>query len=140
MLTGEAVASEEDDAPVLAPSVAAPMAIAQGPLTGARPPSSTVPGTTFATRGPTIKPWLTRKLAETMAHTDSSYVAVVERKELRELMCLRAFRRRGRAYADNFKTLPDKKDWAEYYRIITHPMSFDVVAVRPGFINRLQCG
>lgn len=41
----------------------------------------------------------------------------------------------GRSYADGFLSLPDRKAWAEYYKVITHPMSLDVVAVRsPYFI------
>lgn len=36
-----------------------------------------IPGTSFAKRGPTLKPWLTRKLFETMDLRDSAYVLVL---------------------------------------------------------------
>lgn len=36
---------------------------------------------------------------------------------------------RARKISDSFKSLPDKKEWAEYYRVIDKPMCFDTITV-----------
>ncbi|ORY79296.1 hypothetical protein BCR35DRAFT_352732 [Leucosporidium creatinivorum] len=131
-ITGEAEAPEDDDAPapmpqpvyVSPPQPLQPLPLVQPPIpvnyvgvetVNAEAGPSTllalpaaIPGTSFAKRGPTIKPWLTRKLAETTALVDAN----------------------GRKFSDSFKSLPDKKEWAEYYKVITHPMSFDTVTTK----------
>jgi hypothetical protein len=38
---------------------------------------------------------------------------------------------RGRQLTDDFKSLPDRKAWAEYYKVIMHPLAIDMVTVRP---------
>lgn len=37
---------------------------------------------------------------------------------------------RGRQLTDDFKSLPDRKAWAEYYKVIMHPLAIDMVTVR----------
>lgn len=92
-ITGEAEAPEDDDAPAPMPQPVyqqqqqqSPLLPAPLPLYGGTPintsnaeagPSTSlalpasIPGTNFAKRGPTLKPWLTRKLAETTALVDA---------------------------------------------------------------------
>ncbi|GAA5913155.1 hypothetical protein JCM5296_007550 [Sporobolomyces johnsonii] len=125
VLTGEAPPPEEDDLPVApTPSSAAvsralsatPAYIpsagdTEGETAGGTPViyrEGEIPGTAFAKRGPTLKPWLTKKLAETMAMADPT----------------------GRKYADQFRALPDKKEWPDYYQVITHPISLDNIAAK----------
>ncbi|KAL8286359.1 hypothetical protein RQP46_004376 [Phenoliferia psychrophenolica] len=126
-LTGDHALPEEEDeqdvsyspvatsAPPLQPKPQYTAAAQQGPA----PP-------TFAKRGPTLKPWLAKKLAETMDMRDPALVlffAHLVRSATHTHLSLR----RGRAYADGFRTLPDRKTWAQYYTVITHPMCFDTI-------------
>lgn len=60
VITGEIVPPDEEEAP----------AASAAPSASSAP--AAIPGTTFAKRGPTLKPWLTKKLAETMDHFDSA--------------------------------------------------------------------
>ncbi|KAM0788365.1 hypothetical protein ACM66B_001505 [Microbotryomycetes sp. NB124-2] len=68
-----------------------------------------IPGTTYATRGPTIKPWLNRKIAELLALAD---------------------KQTGRFLSSQFQVLPPKSDWPEYYRAVPKPLSFDQISLR----------
>ncbi|KAK4051866.1 hypothetical protein OIV83_002571 [Microbotryomycetes sp. JL201] len=68
-----------------------------------------IPGTTYATRGPTIKPWLNRKIAEILALAD---------------------KQTGRFLASQFQILPPKTEWPEYYRVVNRPISFDQIQTR----------
>ncbi|KAI5474577.1 tetratricopeptide repeat containing protein [Pseudohyphozyma bogoriensis] len=90
---------DDDDLVISLPSVSRAPSIAPAP-----PATGTPSGP--PKRGPTLKPWLTRKLQETMGLKGPG----------------------GRPYADGFKTLPDRSTWAEYYRVITNPMAFDVIS------------
>lgn len=92
--------------PALAATAPDPRATAGTSTVNVTPLPSAIPGTSFAKRGPTIKPWLTRKLAETTALTDAT----------------------GQRYYHTFKQLPDKKVWQQYYQVIARPMSFDQVS------------
>lgn len=70
VLTGDVGVPEEDEAPE-APMSPVPMAV---PTLQPKPQHAAVPlpGTTFAKRGPTLKPWLTKKLLETMELKDAT--------------------------------------------------------------------
>ncbi|GAA5948731.1 hypothetical protein JCM21900_005276 [Sporobolomyces salmonicolor] len=125
VLAGEAPPPEEDDLPVAPTPSSAPAARAlsatpayipstgdtEGGVSSGTPViyrEGEIPGTAFAKRGPTLKPWLTKKLAETMAMADPT----------------------GRKYADQFRALPDKKEWPDYYQVITHPISLENIAAK----------
>ena len=60
--------------------------------------------TSYSRRGPTLKPWLNRKLFETMQIEDG-----------------------GRKLADAFRDLPERQHWPEYYQYVQQPMSFKIV-------------
>ncbi|KAK4058385.1 hypothetical protein OIO90_000543 [Microbotryomycetes sp. JL221] len=68
-----------------------------------------IPGTSYATRGPTIKPWLNRKIAELLALAD---------------------KQTGRFFAEHFQTLPSRSDEPEFYRVVERPIAFDQIQTR----------
>ncbi|KAK4704482.1 hypothetical protein P7C70_g1727, partial [Phenoliferia sp. Uapishka_3] len=107
ILTGDLAMPEEDDGPETA------MSPGPSSVPTLQPKAQHIsvvanPSVAFAKRGPTLKPWLTKKLNETMDLKDIS----------------------GRAYADGFRTLPDRKLWPQYYSVITHPMCIDTIQTK----------
>ncbi|SCV67861.1 BQ2448_5472 [Microbotryum intermedium] len=67
--------------------------------------SSTPTGAGGARRGPTLRPWLKRRFDELTQDVDPL----------------------GRRYSNSFWTLPDRKEWVDYYKIITSPIAFDQI-------------
>ncbi|BGP14566.1 hypothetical protein JCM10213v2_002515 [Rhodosporidiobolus nylandii] len=128
VLIGEAPPPDEDDIPVGPPSPHVPVATYQpssstpypshppsdlsADITMSTPPTilreGEVPGTQFAKSGPTLKPWLTKKLAEIMMVADTD----------------------GRQLVEFFRTLPDRKLYPDYYSVINTPLAFDTIASR----------
>lgn len=76
VLTGEVALPEEDEPPLPTipslppPPMAKSLAIAMATAS----PAPTGSHAAFAKRGPTLKPWLTKKLGETMNLKDAAYV------------------------------------------------------------------
>ncbi|GAA6019406.1 hypothetical protein JCM10207_001375 [Rhodosporidiobolus poonsookiae] len=100
ILTGEAPPPEDDDIQVGGPSSSAHPTSA---------PLSDPNGDASAKRAPALKPWLTKKLNEITNLTEEGT---------------------GRVLAEDFEVLPDRKVWADYYKVIHQPMAFENVEGR----------
>jgi hypothetical protein len=121
VMTGEAPPPDEDDIPVTSGGPNSEGDIAVGG-DGVLLREGEIPGTKFAKRGATLKPWLTKKLAETTRAVDARCVVLLSPLPLRFPLLTFLSRRSGHSLIEYFRTLPDKRIYADYYRVITNPI------------------
>ncbi|SCZ93058.1 BZ3500_MvSof-1268-A1-R1_Chr6-2g08434 [Microbotryum saponariae] len=103
--TGEAMPTDDDDADgdkTSEPHNISSNSYRPSPLASS---SSTPSGAGGARRGPTLRPWLKRKFDELIGDVDPL----------------------GRRYADSFWTLPDRKEWVDYYKLVASPIAFEQI-------------
>jgi hypothetical protein len=121
-MTGEAPPPDEDDIPVTSGGPNSEGDIAVGG-DGVLLREGEIPGTKFAKRGATLKPWLTKKLAETTRAVDARCVEIPSPfpPSLPYVLTFLSSRS-GHSLIEYFRALPDKRIYADYYRVITNPI------------------
>ncbi|KAM0752531.1 Bromodomain-containing protein [Meredithblackwellia eburnea MCA 4105] len=107
ILTGDHGIPDEDDLPTHSasgsPSLSSTTQLHAAPAT----PTSGAGGP-LPKRGPTLKPWLSRKLHEFTSLRDHA----------------------GRPHSESFKSLPERKSWPQYYEAIAEPVALDMITQR----------